>query len=211
MFDDELRVCPKCGGTKVRDGELCPTCVIRFKEYRARKMKELKDEDMAFRKKPVNPVAPEPDDVAKLKQEITAATNEMLAAAKGLVVPMDTGSIGNDWEQAKSRVNSMDQEFADVEVRVMQIGPDGRLTDVSDRVSPRDLRPEQIEGFQSSDGSVRLPRRPSGEIDHEATLDLMAQLVGIKRDIKAAGPSPAMREMEVQLAESDKLLAKLRR
>jgi|SRR5271166_3079743 len=209
MFDDELRVCPKCGGTKVRDGELCPTCVIRFEEYRARKMKELKDEDMAFRKKPVEP-APQPDDVAKLKQEITAATNEMLAAAKGLVVPMD-GSIGNDWEQAKSRVQGMDQEFADVEVRVMQIGPDGRLTDVSDRVSPRDLRPEQIEGFQSSDGSVRLPRRPSGEIDHEATLDLMAQLVGIKRDIKAAGPSPAMREMEVLLAESDKLLAKLRR
>lgn len=205
MFDDELRVCPKCGGTQTR-GELCPTCVIRFEEYRARKMKELKDEDMAFRKKPVNP----DDDVAKLKQEMAAAADSVNKAAKNLMVPMDI-SVGNDWDQAKSRVQSMDQEFADVEVRVMQIGPDGRLTDVSDRVNPRDLRPEQIEGFQSSDGSVRLPRRPSGEIDHEATLDLMAQLVGIKRDIKAAGPSPVMREMEVLLAESDKLLAKLRR
>lgn len=208
MFDDELRVCPKCGGTQTR-GELCPTCVIRFEDYRARKMKELKD-NMAFRKKPVDSTPPNPDDVAKLKQEMASAADAVNKAAKGLVVPIDT-SLGNDWEQAKSRVQSMDQEFADVEVRVMQIGPDGRLTDVSDRVSPRDLRPEQIEGFQSSDGSVRLPRRLNGEVDHEATLDLMAQLVGMKRQIRDAGPSPAMREMEVLLAESDKLLAKLRR
>lgn len=210
MFDDELRVCPKCGGTKSKD-EFCPTCERRFADYRKRKMQEL--DDMAFRRKPATN---DPDEVAKLKQLVAEGADAVEKAAKNLVVPMDV-NLGNDWEQAKSRVNRMDQEFnnlGDIDVRVMQIGPDGRLTDVSDRVNPRDIRPEQIEGFQSSDNSVRLPRRPSGEIDHEATLDLMAQLVGINRQIRQelqTGPSPEMRKMEVLLAESDTLLKKLRR
>ena len=55
-----------------RRGVSCPTCVIRFEDYRARKMKELKD-NMAFRKKPVDSTPPNPDDVAKLKQEMASA------------------------------------------------------------------------------------------------------------------------------------------
>jgi hypothetical protein len=205
MFDDELYVCPKCGASR-QPGEFGIACA------RCRKEKE-----MASRKKPVDPVPPSPDDVAKLKQEMAAGAKAVTdAAAKmPLSIPMDI-SMDTQWQQAQDRTRRMDEEFTnmgDVEVRVLQLGPNGQLMDVSDRVNPRDLLPEQIEGFQSSDGSVRLPRRSNGEIDHDAALDFMSQLIGVNRRIRKAETesTAAMREMEVLLAESDRLLAKLSR
>src|SRR5271157_1373073 len=69
------------------------------------------------------------------------------------------GKAEEDWDLTVEGVDSLDKEFNEeemadrlrqlelrggVDVRVMQVGPDGNLRDVSDKVSPRDLKPEQI-------------------------------------------------------------------
>lgn len=172
---------------------------------------------MALKKKPVDPVPPSPDDVAKLKQEMAKGAKAVsdAAAKMPLSVPMDL-SLDTQWQQAQDRVRRMDNEFGDIDVRVLKMGPNGQLNDVTDRVSPRDILPEQIERFDSSDGSVQLPRRSNGEIDHDATLDFMSRLIGINRSIRRPGgmapeSTAAMREMEELLAKSERILAKLRR
>lgn len=179
-----------------------------------------REKAMALKKKPiVVDDAPKPDDVAKLKQEAAnsaKAVNDALDKQLKAINRFGKSPLEEEWSNVRNATNQLNNEFGDVEVRVMQVGPDGRLTDVSDRVSPRDIRPEQIEGFQSSDGSVKLPRRPSGEIDHEAALDLLGQLVGRtrfpnRRPIEETASTAAMKEMEDLLTESDKILKKLRR
>jgi len=172
---------------------------------------------MALKRKP-DAVPPNPDDVAKLKQEMAAAANAVNKAAAGIVaVPLPSSlGIEREWQSTVADVNKLDQAASDIEVRVLQLDPNsGRLTDVSDKVNPRDIMPEHIEGFTSSDGSVRLPRRPNGEVDNEAALDFMSQLIGVNRRLRKASAgtesTAAMKEMEALLAESDKILAKLRR
>jgi hypothetical protein len=202
MFDDELYVCPKCGASR-KPREFCSIC---------------QGKDMALKKKPV--VVPDftQDDVAKVKQDMADAAKAVTNAAKGLTVPMTTNpKLDEQWTDIRSQAAALDGQFGDIEVRVMQIGPDGRLTDVSDRVNPRDVQPEQIEGFTSSDGSVNLPRNPRGEVDSDAALDFMGQLLGINRRSRRAGigtlteSTEAIKAMEVLLADSDKILKKLRR
>lgn len=220
MFDDEIRICAKCGGPR-RNYEFCPNCKQKFEEYRGAPSSialnsSKKAKEMAFSKKP-DPVPPDPNEIVKLKQQIADGANDVAKAFAGMPASIPL-NVDNDrsWLDAQQAVSRLDREFSDVEMRVLQVGPDGRLTDVSDKVNPRDIRPEQIEGFQSSDGSVRLPRNPNGEVDREATLDIMAQLVGISRNIRrpreeANVSTAATREMESLLAESTKLLSKLRR
>jgi hypothetical protein len=179
-----------------------------------------REKAMALRKKPnVNreeEIDPKSGDVAKMKKEMADGAAAVEKAAKNLTVPIDFGKspLEAEWSSVRDTVSQLDREFADVEVRVMQVGPDGRLTDVSDKVSPRDIMPEQIERFDSSDGSVRLPRRMNGEIDHDAALDLMGRLIGVSRfPGKETSPTSAAacKEMETLLAETDKTLKKLRR
>lgn len=177
-----------------------------------------REKQMAMRKKPVDPVPPSPDDVAKMKQEMADGAKAVNDAAGKLTVPMNSASgLEAAWSSVRDGVNQLDQGFNDdLDIRVMQVHPNGRLTDVSDKVNPRELRPEQIQGFDSSDGSVRLPRRANGEIDHDAALSLMGQLLGINRQIRqerqeSPRSNAAMQEMEKLLADSDKILKKLRR
>jgi hypothetical protein len=137
------------------------------------------------------------------------------------------GKAEEDWDQTLSEVDDLDEEFAteeelnrekmnrlkqkfergDVDVRVMEVGPDGKLTDVSDRVNPKDLRPDQIGGIQTSDGRTlgRLPQ------SREAALRLLQEILpGLKlnSDPRSGGSTTAnsIRRMEAALADSDKIL-----
>src|SRR5208337_4654326 len=78
-------------------------------------------------------------------------------------LPKAAFSDSDTWGETAKNVADLDQEFlkeemlnkikrGDVDVRVMQIGPNGALTDVSDKVNPRDLRPGDIGGIRTEDG-----------------------------------------------------------
>lgn len=129
------------------------------------------------------------------------------------------------WDRARKDVDDLDAEFeksekdererlmqgieqklkeGGLEVRVMQIGPDGRTRDVSDKVSPRDLRPEQIGGIQTEDGkTISLGRNPQSR---ESALRLLQDLLGRSGAPEGTASSSSMRKMEETLAESDRIL-----
>jgi hypothetical protein len=91
----------------------------------------------------------------------------------------------------------------EVQVQVMQIGPDGRLIDVSDKVNPRDLRPEHIEGIMTEDGrKVSIGRNPQSR---EAAFQLLKDLAALPRKT-VDSTAESIRRMEEVLEESDKIL-----
>jgi hypothetical protein len=132
------------------------------------------------------------------------------------------GAGEQSWEAVQKDVDYLDEDFdeedimnqlkskyerGDVEVRVMQVGPGGRLVDVSDKVNPKDLRPEHIEGIQVDDGSTMpLGRSPQSK---EAALRLLSQIMpGLRLSTQPkSSTSVSIAKMEAALAESDRILA----
>ena len=142
--------------------------------------------------------------------------NTMFPLAKDAhKIPLDI-SIGGDWEETQNAVNGIDKQFkdqdmknkaniGDVDVRVMQVGPNG-LTDVTDRINPRDLRPDQIADFRT-DGSMTIPLGPDGRIDKEAAMSILTRIMGTDNVRSGRNSSEeSMRRMEAALAESVKIL-----
>ena len=169
-------------------------------------------------------------DAKKAKDIVNRATQFVNDAAKPLRVPMDI-DIGTEWGQATEAVDALDEAFNadeeetfahvlrskfssdDVEVRVMQVGPNGRLTDVSDKVNAKDLRPEDISGVKIEDKKTvhSLGRNPQSR---ETAFRLLQELLpGLKTQLKSGfdparggATSKSIKEMELVLAESDKIL-----
>src|SRR5271157_5454388 len=113
---------------------------------------------------------PNDDDVKKAKDSMNEGARAVGRAAKNIEFLRHRhdsifGKAEEDWDQTLSDVDELDkdfeaedmmsrikQKFGEVDVRVMQVGPDGVLTDVSDKINPKDLRPEQITGLRTDDG-----------------------------------------------------------
>jgi hypothetical protein len=166
--------------------------------------------DMAPKKK--NEIDEEKERLAKDAQEVRAAADK-------LKVPTGDTHFGSTWDRTRQEVDELDKEFGqesivnklrrkfgegNVDVRVLQVGPDGRLTDVSEKVNPRDIRADQIKELRA-DG-IPLSRSPRTA---EAALEALQQMLpGIKSGPKNYGGSTAesIRRMEIVLAESDKIL-----
>lgn len=166
------------------------------------------------------------DDVKKAKGEIGKGARAVGKAANRLLGDLhfpdkDYAALNDDdWDATVEDVDSLDNEFETenmlnkimekfergASVRVMQIGPNGALTDVSDKVSPKDLRPEQISGIHTESGTT-LTRNPQ---NREAALKLLQELLpglrpGLLNPPKGT-QSTSIRLMEKALAESDKIL-----
>jgi hypothetical protein len=139
------------------------------------------------------------------------------------------GAGEQNWEEMQKAVGDLDEEFNEVdtegrseslmemlrqkfereggEVRVMQVGPGGRLVDVSDKVNLKDLRPEHIDGIQVEDGSTMpIGRSPQSK---EAALRLLSQIMpGLRLSTQPKSTTTAsVTKMEAALAESDRILA----
>ena len=148
--------------------------------------------------------------------EITAEdARSVINAAKKLFGKREDHSVSDalnsQMDATKAEVDSMDQQMAmdqDITVRVLQIGPDGKLTDVSEKVNPKDLRPEQIAEMRSD--TLSIPMGKDGKIDREAAKELLAQIMGSGGYRPSQGTSPtatvAMQKMEAALAESDRII-----
>lgn len=111
-------------------------------------------------------------------------------------------------EGTQAEVNAMDQQFQDqdVTVRVLQIDPHtGALTDVSEKVNPKDIRPDQIAEMRSD--TLSIPMGKDGKIDREAAKALLAQIMagGNYRPSQSTSTA-AIEKMEAALAESDRIL-----
>jgi hypothetical protein len=162
------------------------------------------------------PITNDPDEVEKVRRIASGSAATVNAAAKKLFGRREDHSIGDllngDWEDTKQHIDEIDKQFkdqsmsGDIDVRVMQVGPNGTLTDVSDKINPRDLRPDQIADMRS-DGSMTVPLGPDGRIDKEAAMSILARIMGSERvrDAKSSSEE-AMKRMETTLAESDKIL-----
>jgi hypothetical protein len=144
----------------------------------------------------------------KPKSESDVLKNEVQAVQQ---------KLADDAAQVQQQVNDMDLEFNGtqpdldgVSVQVLKVGADGRLTDVTDKVNPRDIRPEQITEIRG-DAMNRIPTRPDGTIDKEAAMNLLSLLVGgtsstrLRRNASDTS-AESIRRMEKTLAESDKIL-----
>jgi len=213
----------------------CQVCARELNnQFMARKKQDAKEQTKAKN----------PDTVAAAKGELAKAADKVMAAAKEvmfpsatlptekpLMVPLDWPM--NDEFQAKERwsrtrrdVDEMDEQFrrqymnnADkLDVKVMQVGPDGRLTDVTGRVNPAELDESQIENFEFQTPSSMIPRTANGQVDRKRAMQMLSDLIanggmrfpGQARRDRPEYASPAqvkaMKEMEATLAESDKIL-----
>ena len=160
------------------------------------------------------------DKIAEGARAVGKAADSLLR--KPVRVPLDVDAAwGKEWENTAAGVDALDAEFdkedimnqlrskyedGNVEVRVMQVGPGGRLVDVSDKVNPKDLRPEHIEGFQIDDGAAMpLSRNPQ---TREAALRLLGEILpGLRLSVQPRSTtSTSVAKMEAALAESDKIL-----
>ena len=126
---------------------------------------------------------------------------------------LDGVDMGMDqaMNQAQRQVNEMDRQFADTEatIRVLQVDPvTGKETDVTNKVNPKDIQPEQIADMRSD--TLSIPMGKDGKIDRDAARDLLSRIMTSSSYRPSQGVSPttatAMKKMEVALAESDRLL-----
>lgn len=153
---------------------------------------------------------PDTDDVEKAKGKIAEDARAVGKAAESMVKQpygIEHYDANADWADVKGDVDSMDALFKKgldgsiASVRVMQIGPDGKLIDVSDKISSKDLRADQ-----SDDRMLRDTRTK------EAAFKLLQRLLpGLKAsDLQIDQPysttKESIRRMEAVLAESDKIL-----
>lgn len=175
------------------------------------------------------------DDFKKAKDKIDSGAKAVGKAAKNLLrIPVDT-YIGRKWGETSDDVSALDKEFSkeeklndlrkkleagDVEVRVMQVTPSGRLKDVSDKVNPKDLNPDDLVGMDIETGTrqpgVYVPRSREEALQllqeilpgkYSTSNDKIASRVEQMRRLKAQEQqSESMRRMEATLADSDKIL-----
>jgi hypothetical protein len=213
------------------DGKLhyCTVC--------GREVNEQYERYMAKRKKDAEEQlkAKNPSMVDEAKKQLADAAEKVMAAAaplfpKNLAVPMDWP--GNDefqakerWRRAQMDVDSMDDEFRkqymnnadNIDVRVMQLGPDGSQTDVTGRINPAELDESQIENFEYQTPSSLIPRTRDGQVDRKRAMQMLSDLIAngglrfpgqARRGLELQSPAQvkAMKEMEAALAESDKIL-----
>lgn len=170
------------------------------------------------------------DDVTKAQSEAAKGARAVGSAAKALTdlrfatdtlfAPSDEwGEIGEDVDMLdeefmKEEVRNLKQKFesGDMEVRVMQVGPNGSLIDVSDKINPTDLRPDQIGGILSEKDLVdQTPTRSPR--NREAALALLKQILpgfgsssSSNAESRESQTANSIRRMEATLAESDKIL-----
>jgi len=184
--------------------------------------------------------AKNPDTVAEAKKQLAADAAKAMEAAKPLFpsvplkVPMDwapdqefqaQSRIKRDWADAQRAVDSMDEEFRrqymnnadNIDVRIMQVGSDGRQTDVTGKINPRDLDESQIENFEFQTPGSLIPRTRDGQVDRKRAMQMLSDLIAngglrfpgqARRGLELQSPAQvkAMKEMEAALAESDKIL-----
>jgi hypothetical protein len=153
------------------------------------------------------------DDKAKRDEDAQAvidAAKKLFGKRKDREISDALEAAEDKWDGVQKDVEDLDKGFKDMEnnsigVRVMQVGPKGELTDVTDKVNPRDLRPEQIADFRT-EGAMSIPLGPDGRIDREAALDILSKIM--KKSGKSSGSSSeeAMKRMEAALNESDRIL-----
>lgn len=168
------------------------------------------------------------DEIKKAKEEIAEGAKAVGKAAESLLrkpitIPLTSDAhFGSAWGETQQEVDGLDAEFnreeemlnqlkahfeqGDVEVRIMKQGPDGRLIDVSDKVNPRDLRPEMIQGFTTEDGrSQSMIRTPQ---DRQAAMRVLERLLpGLNLNPRPkTTTATSIMKMEAALAESDKIL-----
>jgi hypothetical protein len=122
-----------------------------------------------------------------------------------------TDALDGQMNTVQNDVDELDKGFKDMEtnpigVRVMQVGPKGELTDVTDKVNPRDLRPEQIADFRM-EGGMNIPLGSDGRIDREAAMELLSKIMGKGGKSSGSSSEEAMKRMEAALSESDRILA----
>ena len=169
------------------------------------------------------------DEVQKAKDDVGKGARAVGEAAKTVSTigsRLERLFSGNmPWGKAMHDVDDLDAEFdkeevmntlrqkldqGAVDVRVMQIGPNGSLVDVSDKVNPKDLRPEEFAGIQTEDGRVLMGPTGLGPSprSQETALRLLEQILpGFK--ISNSGKDSttnSVRRMEAALLESDKIL-----
>ena len=161
------------------------------------------------------------NDAAQALDRIAARNEAFLKRRNDDVFGKDTA-----WAQAQKDVDDLDRSFGEeevvqkesfmdflrsklrsgeTEVRVMQIGPDGRLIDVSDKVKAQDLKPEHIERIQTEDGkTLPLGRNPQSR---EAAMRLLQEILPDLRPASgSSSTSESIRRMKLILDESDKIL-----
>lgn len=216
-MDDKFHYCLVCGR------EL-------YEQLMAKKKQDAKEQAKASN----------PDIVAEAKKQMADAAEKVQQAAKNVMFPSKPLSVPMDWEpnaafQAESRLNrtwdqarrdvdDMDEQFRNqymnnadnIGVQIFQVGPDGRTTDVTGRIDPRDLDESQIENFEFQTPGSLIPRTRDGQVDRKRAMQMLSDLIangglrfpGAAR--RGLGISPAqqklMKEMEAALAESDKIL-----
>lgn len=169
---------------------------------------------MAFRKTPDD----NPDEITQAQQKIhDAAQGVTKAAEKFNGIPLNRFITKDELKRLKQDVEGTDDLFAreeqdmlkDIEVRVMKYDPTGRMTDVTDRIRPGDIRADQIADIRADRG-LPIPRNADGKLDQEGALDLLTALLsGGRRGVRLSPEAVVqrqMREMEVVLDEAGKTL-----
>lgn len=166
------------------------------------------------------------DDTKNTKSKIAEGARAVGKAAKSLLRPAASSNPDENLDLILDEIDQMDKQFqeedrklkmgksfvdvlknrfseGDAEVRVMQIGPNGTLIDVTEKVNPKDLRPEQIEGVQTEEGIVTVGR---GQNREAAMRELQRLLPTLKLSKQGSTTEESIRRMELVLAESDKIL-----
>jgi hypothetical protein len=168
-------------------------------------------------------------DTEKAKNAISDASqalDRIAARNKAFLERRDKDIFGNDaaWEQAKKGVDDLDDEFSEeevfqkeslvdflrgklreAEVRVMKIGPKGEFIDVTDKVNPKDIRPEDIASIRTEDDGRTFPLGRNRQ-SKEAAYQVLQRMVPGLRPEATSNKSESIRQMELTLNESDKIL-----
>lgn len=172
---------------------------------------------MAFRKKPaVN----NPDDVEKAQEIISGAAADVTKAAEKFNgIPLNRFITKDELKRMKEDVDGVNDLFdkqerdllKELEVRVMKYDPNGRITDVTDKIRPGDIRPEEIVDVRA-DRNLPLPRNADGKLNQEGALDLLTALLGGGRGRRATPYFDERRqkleldEMEAAINDAEKIL-----
>jgi hypothetical protein len=236
-----------CGAWQLvpMDGKFhyCQVCKRElYEQYMAKKKQDAKEQLKAKNPDMVTEAKAELADAAKKVQEAAAKVmfpSATLPTEKPLKVPMDLSMpewepnmpfqaedrISRDWQRQRAATDSMDEEFRrqymsnfdNLDVRILQVGPDGRETDVTGRINPQDLDESQIEKFEFQTPGSMIPRLPNGDVDRKRAMQMLGDLImngglrfpgQIKRGLEYVSPAQQklMKEMEAALAESEKIL-----
>jgi hypothetical protein len=179
---------------------------------------------MAFRKKAKDDDKPMPGEqpVQKAQEQIAEAAEDVNKAAEKFnsLPPLNRFMSKSDLRAAMREVGEMDDLFDKqekdllrgiAEVRVMKYDEAGRMTDVTDKIRPGDLRPEDIADVRIDRG-LPIPRNADGKLDQEGALDLLTKLLsGGVRSRRTSSFDDRMSklqmdEMEAAINDAEKIL-----